>query len=181
MDKKDIKITIYGAGLVIVMFIWLIICAAELSALVLVKTALLIILSYIAMLFDINIKRVPNSLVVIMAAGWLLVIASAISSDANIGIKLLADSTYGLLIGGGLFLLVYIVSKKGLGGGDVKFMAVTGLYLGFAKTTYAILFGTILAALTGLILIALKKKGRKDTIPLVPFLFIGIMITVFTS
>jgi len=181
MDKKDIKITIYCAGLIIVMSIWLIICTAELSAFTLLKTALLIVFSYIAMLFDINTKRIPNSLVLLMIAGWLLLIMSTSFSDLNISFRLLVDSTYGLLIGGGLFLLVYIISKKGLGGGDVKFMAAAGLYLGFSKTTQAILYGTVLAALTGLVLIVLKKIGRKDTMPLAPFLFIGIMITVFTA
>jgi len=181
VDKKDLKITIYGAGLIVIMSTWLITCAVELSAYALLKTAMLIILSYIAMALDISTKRIPNELVVVMVVGWLLVIMSAIHSDTSIGIRLLTDSAYGLLLGGGMFLLVYIISKKGLGGGDVKFMAAVGLYLGFSKTTQAILYGTMLAALTGLVLIVIKKIGRKDTMPLAPFLFIGIMITVFTS
>jgi len=41
------------------------------------------------------------------------------------------------------------------------------------------LYGTILAALTGLILILLKKLGRKDAMPLAPFIYAGILITVF--
>ena len=181
MDKKDLKITLYCSGLFIVLSIWLIVCAAELSAFTILKTALLIILSYTAMLFDIHTKRIPNTLVLIMIVGWLVLIIPVLLSDVSIGIGLLIDSVYGVLIGGGLFLLVYILSKKGLGGGDVKYMAVVGLYLGFLKTTHAILFGTVIAALTGLILISLKKIGRKDTMPLAPFLFIGIMITVFLS
>jgi prepilin signal peptidase PulO-like enzyme (type II secretory pathway) len=68
-----------------------------------------------------------------------------------------------------------------LGGGDVKFMSVAGLYLGFSGTIPVILFGTVIAALTGLVLILLKKINRKDSIPLAPFLFIGIIITVFLS
>ena len=39
----------------------------------------------------------------------------------------------------------------------------------------------VLAAVTGLILILLRKIGRKDTMPLAPFLFAGILITFFTS
>jgi len=181
MDKKDIKFTIYGAGLVVLMSIWLIICAAELSAFTLVKTTMLIILSYIAMVFDIDSKRIPNDLVIIMIAGWLLLILPMIFFDTENGVILLADSLYGLLTGGGLFLLVYLLSRKGLGGGDVKFMAAAGLYLGFAETIPVILYGTVLAAIAGLILVLLKKIGRKDAMPLAPFLFIGIMITFFTK
>jgi prepilin signal peptidase PulO-like enzyme (type II secretory pathway) len=133
------------------------------------------------MVIDIKTKHIPNILVLAMIAGWLLVIMPMVFIDTENGISLLVDSIYGLLMGGGLFLLVYLLSRKGLGGGDVKFMSAAGLYLGFSGTIPVILFGTILAALTGLVLIMLKKINRKDSIPLAPFLFIGIIITVFMN
>jgi len=181
MIVKEHKAAIYCAGFMIIMFVWLVAFAVELSAFSLFRSALLILLGYIAMVFDINTKRIPNTLVLIMVSGWLLLIAPMIYFDIESGLSLLADSVFGLLTGGGLFLLIYVVSRKGLGGGDVKFMAAAGLYLGFAKTVPAIFYGTVLAAITGLILILLKKIGRKDKMPLVPFLFAGIMITFFLS
>jgi prepilin signal peptidase PulO-like enzyme (type II secretory pathway) len=155
--------------------------AQALSTFSLLRTALLIILSYIAMVIDIKTKHIPNMLILVMFAGWLLLITPMMFFDTETGIKVLIDSIYGLLLGGGMFLLVYLLSRKGLGGGDVKFMSAAGLYLGFSGTIPVILFGTILAALTGLVLIMLKKINRKDSIPLAPFLFIGIIITVFLS
>jgi len=142
------------------------------------KSVLLIMLSYAAMIFDINTKRIPNTLILIMMAGWLLLIIPMMLIDTKCGIDQMVDSLYGLLTGGGLFLLVYMISSKGLGGGDVKFMAAAGLYLGLEKTMPAVLYGTILAALTSLVLIILRKIKRKDKIPLAPFLFAGIMITI---
>jgi len=178
--KKEKKIALYCAGLFIIMTVWLVMYATELTVFLLIKTALLLVLSYIAMILDIQTKRIPNGLVLTMIFGWLLLTVPMLLLDTDAGIKLLTDSLYGLLAGGGLFLLVYLLSRKGLGGGDVKFMAAAGLYLGFASTIPAILYGTILAALTGLVLILIKKISRKDTMPLAPFLFIGILITVFT-
>jgi len=180
MKSKESKIALYCAGFLIVMTVWLVVCTGELSAFYILKFALLIILSYIAMVFDVNTKRIPNTLVLIMIAGWLFLMVTMMFADAGNAVRLLADSIYGMLAGGGLFLLVYLLSSKGLGGGDVKFMAAAGLYLGFSRTIPAILYGTVLAALTGLVLILIKKIGRKDKIPLAPFLFAGIMITVFT-
>ena len=181
MSLKEHKTAIFCAGFFIIMFVWLVVAASSLSAFSLIRSALLILLSYIAMVFDINTKRIPNMLVLIMIAGWLMLMLPMIFIDTENGIKLLADSLYGLMIGGGLFLLVYLLSRKGLGGGDVKFMAAAGLYLGFAGTVPVILYGTVLAAVVGLVLILLKKINRKDAMPLAPFLFIGIMITIFTN
>ena len=180
MINKEKRIALFCAGFFIIMFVWLVICAGELSVFSLLKSAILIILSYIAMVFDINTKRIPNTLVLVMIAGWLFLMVPMIYTDTGNGFSIMMDSLYGLLIGGGLFLLVYLLSSKGLGGGDVKFMAAAGLYLGLADILPAILYGTVLAALTGFILVLFKKIDRKDKIPLAPFLFTGIMITVFS-
>jgi len=177
---KERKIIVFGTGFIVIFFVWLIAFAGELSAFSLLRFALIIILSYIAMLFDINTKKIPNALVLTMLFGWLLLIVPMMFLDTENGISLFTESISGLLIGGGLFLSVYIISRRALGGGDVKFMAAAGLYLGFAETVPAILYGTVLAAMTGLILVALKKIRSKDKMPLVPFLFAGIIITIFT-
>jgi len=179
--SKESKTALYYTGCLAIMSVWFAVNIGDMSVFDLIKYAFLIMLSYAVMIFDINKKRIPNTLVLIMIAGWLLLIISMLLIDTENGIKMLVDSFYGFLAGGGLFLLVYVISSKGLGGGDVKFMAAAGLYLGFTKTIPAILYGTVLAALTGLTLIILKKIKRKDTIPLAPFLFTGIMITVFMS
>ena len=138
MIVKERRIALYCAGFFIIMFVWLVVYAGELSVFTLLKSAMLIILSYTAMVFDINTKRIPNTLVMIMIAGWLLLIVPMIIIDTYTGFKLMTDSIFGLLVGGGLFLLVYLLSSKGLGGGDVKFMAAAGLYLGLADTIPAI-------------------------------------------
>ena len=172
---------LYGAGLIACITAWGIIKAGELSVFHILNFSTLITLSYIAMVFDIKSKRIPNLLVLIMMLGWLLIIVPSLFINTENGIKMLANSIFGLLLAGGLFLLVYFVSRKGLGGGDVKFMAAVGLYLGFSDVLPTILYGTVLAAVTGLILILLKKIDRKGKMPLVPFLFVGIMITLLIA
>ncbi|MCL2424915.1 MAG: A24 family peptidase [Oscillospiraceae bacterium] len=179
IDKK--RLALYSAGLIICMATWFLIRVSELSTFHILNFSILIIFSYAAMVFDIKTKRIPNLLVLIMMLGWLLIIVPTLFINTEHGIRLLADSIFGLLLAGGLFLLVYFVSRKGLGGGDVKFMAAVGLYLGFAEVLPTILYGTILAAITGLILILLKKIDRKGKMPLVPFLFVGIMITLLVA
>ena len=85
----------------------------------------------------------------------------------------------GFLLAGVVFLAVYLISRRGLGGGDVKLMAVAGLYLGFGGVLPAMLYGSVLSALTALVLIARKKIKPRDSIPLVPFLYVGMMLTMF--
>jgi len=179
--KKWYMPAITIAAFTVILFLWLILCAGKLNTFFILRTVMLITFSFMAMLIDLRKRCIPNRLVFGMFTGWLLLMVPKLLSDIQTGVPILTDSVIGLLIGGGIFLSVYLLSRRGLGGGDVKFMAVAGLYLGFGGTLPAILYGTVLAALSGLILIALKRIKRKDTIPLAPFLFAGIMITVFTT
>jgi len=178
MEMGKSKVVLYVAGLLICIAIWLALKAGELSTFHILNFLMLIIFSYVAMITDINTKRIPNMLVSIMIFVWMLLIMSVLFVDAKSGVRLLMDSAIGFLLGGGVFLSVYLISRKGLGGGDVKFMAAAGLYLGFAEVLPAILYGTVLAAIVGLILILLKKIERKGKMPLAPFLFVGIMMTL---
>lgn len=116
-----------------------------------------------------------------MIAVWVIIFIPKMFFDTKSSIAVLLDSVIGFTVGGGIFLFIYIISRKGLGGGDVKFIAALGLYTGFSGTVSVMFYGTVIASLTGIILLILKKIELKDTIPLVPFLYIGILITIFFS
>ena len=139
---------------------------------------MLIVFGIITSVIDIKTKKVPNSLVLVMFIAWLLTMTPMLFINTQEATTKIFDSGLGFLLGGGLLLLVYVISRKGLGGGDVKFMAAAGLYLGFYSVIPAMFFGSVLAALTVLTLLLLKKMKRKDTIPLTPFLSIGMIVAV---
>jgi len=171
----------YILGLPIIIIMLVVLQGAQTEAFDLLRRSLLIIFGYIAAVIDVRSKRIPNKLVITMLIAWVLIMTSIIIADIEYSINRLADSVLGFALGGGIFVLVYAISRKGLGGGDVKFMAASGLYLGVGGVLPAIFIGTVLAALVGLVLILTKKIKRKDPIPLAPFLFAGVLITIFLS
>ena len=178
--KKDRLITCLPyVGIPIVGAALLFLQIGKINAFSLFLYELVIVFGYVAAILDIKTKRIPNILVIAMLAAWVLVITPRLFFDTDAAVAQTMTSLLGFAMGGGMFLFVYLISRGGLGGGDVKFMAGVGLYLGFNGTITTMLFGTVLAALTGLILIMMKKISRKDKIPLAPFLYIGILITVF--
>ena len=82
-----------------------------------------------------------------------------------------------LLIGGAggfLFLLaIVLISRGGMGGGDVKLAGYLGLCLGWKLLTVALFFGFIFGGVVGVYLLIFRKKGRKDEVPFGPFLASG--------
>ena|SRR6266498_391250 len=88
-------------------------------------------------------------------------------------------SLIGLLAGGLFFYVVALVSQGGMGGGDIKLIAMIGAFLGWQGTCFTILMGALMGSVVGLGLILLGKKGRKDKVPFGPFLsFAAILFTL---
>ncbi|MDF2593014.1 MAG: prepilin peptidase [Clostridia bacterium] len=89
------------------------------------------------------------------------------------------NSGLGLLIGGGLFLLIAVVSGGAMGGGDIKLMGMLGLWFGWKLILMLSIISFVIGALASLLLIALKIKGLKDYIPFGPFIAISAIIVIF--
>lgn len=91
----------------------------------------------------------------------------------------LLDSLLGLLLSGGLFLIIYILSQGGMGDGDVTLIASLGFVLGLKKVILNILLSFFIGALISILLLVTKVKSRKDPIPFGPFMVISFFITLF--
>ncbi len=90
----------------------------------------------------------------------------------------LLDHGLGFLIGGGLYLLLAVITRGGMGGGDIKLMAILGLWLGSGGILWVVLLSSNIGAVISLLLMALKIKGRKDFIPFGPFIVIAAMLVM---
>lgn len=89
------------------------------------------------------------------------------------------NGTIGLIIGGGVFLIIALVTKGAMGGGDIKLMAMLGLWLGWRHIILITLLSFIIGAFISLILIIIHIKSKKDYIPFAPFISLAAVITMF--
>ena len=89
------------------------------------------------------------------------------------------DSLAALLLGGGLFYIVAVVSRGGMGGGDIKLTAMMGAFLGMRDLGVAIFIGLLAGSAVGIGLMIAGRKTRKDAIPFGPFLALGGICAVF--
>lgn len=83
-----------------------------------------------------------------------------------------------LVAAGGTFVVLAALSILGrgaLGGGDVKMMAVVGLWLG-QEVILALTTGFILGGVAAVVLLFLRRAGRKDFFAFGPFLIIGTLL-----
>jgi len=101
------------------------------------------------------------------------------------------NAILGVVLGGGLFLLMAILSvmilkREGMGGGDIKLIAMLGAFLGWHAVLVTIFLAAVLGACVGLTLILLRCQGRREPLPFGPFLALGALLamgwgeTIFT-
>ncbi len=89
------------------------------------------------------------------------------------------DGMAGLLLGGGLFYLIAVLSGGGMGGGDIKMIAMVGAFLGWRAVLLTIFIGAVAGSVVGLFLMVIKGKGRKTPVPFGPFLSLGTIVFLF--
>jgi len=86
------------------------------------------------------------------------------------------EGMLGCLIGFTIFMLPNFFKNECIGGADIKFMATTGLLIGTEKIILATTISMVIAIVSTIILTKILKRKYKS-IPLIPYLFIGCMLT----
>ena len=86
------------------------------------------------------------------------------------------------VIGGAIgfvfFFIVFLINPKGMGAGDVKMAGLIGLVTGFPLVIVALFIGIVIGGIAAVMLLLLRRKGRKDIIPYGTFLALGPMVTL---
>lgn len=85
------------------------------------------------------------------------------------------EALIGLLIGGGVlfaiaFVYELITKREGMGGGDIKLLAMIGGFLGWKSLIFILLFSSFFGAIVGITAMIIKKQDMKYAVPFGPFL-----------
>ncbi|WP_224981718.1 prepilin peptidase [Geomonas agri] len=94
------------------------------------------------------------------------------------------NSLIGIVAGGGSLLLIawvyQVVAKKdGMGGGDVKLLAMMGAFLGWKSILFIVFISSLLGSVIGVTLMLIRKKDSTLAIPFGPFLAAAAVLYVF--
>jgi len=85
----------------------------------------------------------------------------------------------GGLVGGGILFLIALIYPKGMGIGDVKFLAMAGVFLGWYNAIWVLLLGSVLGTVVMLPLLWLRKMDRKTPFAFGPFLVVATLLIIY--
>lgn len=143
---------------------------------VLRAVAAVLILFYPAII-DWKFHLIPNRYLLGALALTLVLLGCEALTDMSGFRTTIVLGLIGSAVCGGIFLVTNLISRNGLGMGDVKLVFVLGLLLGLDDTLGGLLWTFIFAAAAGIILLIRKKAKMKTKIAMAPFFFLGFLFS----
>ncbi len=134
---------------------------------------------------DLKLMVIPNKAVLAMLIAVVIMLVTEAIVDFDTFYGEIIWSFIGVVVMGGIFLAVKLISKNGVGMGDVKLVSVLALYLDFSGIVGALFWAMALMIIVGIVLMLLKKAKLKTRLAMAPFVFFGIVLSnilyVFTG
>jgi len=94
------------------------------------------------------------------------------------------DAFLGFLLGGGcLYVIAFVyelvTKREGMGGGDIKLLAMMGAFLGWQSLLFILLVSSLLGAVVGIAVMMIKGQDMKYAVPFGPFLSLAAVAYIF--
>jgi Flp pilus assembly protein protease CpaA len=121
----------------------------------------------LVVVLDLRIRIIPDIITLPGLAYALGLAAVAVRSPTVI------EAGLGALVGGGVVLLVAIVSRGGMGGGDIKLMAMLGAALGWRGALTALALSQVVGAVIVLGILVVRRRRPARHLP------VGALIALF--
>ena len=143
------------------------------TAFVLVLLCCLVVVTFI----DLDHQIIPNALT-------LPGIPLGLLAGLLVGEPPLLDRVIGALSGAGFLYLVLfygsvLYGQEAMGEGDLNLIALIGAFLGWKAVIVAVLVACLVGSVVGLVLVGLRRVGRRQHIPFGPFLSLGALVALF--
>jgi len=89
------------------------------------------------------------------------------------------DSIVGAVIGFSILYGIAVVSRGGMGGGDIKLFFLLGLVLGTLHTLLTLFIAAVIGMVVGILVLKVRQQGRKTPVPFGPSIALAAVLVYF--
>lgn len=119
---------------------------------------------------DIKEKKISNKTLLFMFA------AAVVTVGASGDVRIYISSVVSCIVMFLLMNIMYLISMRNLGYGDVKLITVISFIIGFTAAVQLVFMTLLLTVVCGLVLVALKKCNLKMDMPMTPYMFAALLV-----
>lgn len=143
---------------------------------VLMKWSTLFWGAYLLAKIDYHERKIPNKIVLTLLLLRIGFLIYEIFSNVEYWKNALVYPILGAAIGGIILAVAMIISRKGVGMGDIKMFIVIGAFVGSTEILATMFYTFLISAIGGILLLITKKAKLKDSVPMAPFACAGIAL-----
>ncbi len=188
--KEKVKCFFMSTSGETVYFILMFVCMVAVSILIMhfynkntlifnIKRIVILSVLWIAAFFDKKSYRIPNKLILLglVLRVVILVFELIYARNAELVSVLILEiiAAAAMVV---LSLLCMLITKNGIGMGDVKLFLVMGLYLGVKGIIPSMMLSMLVTFFVAVTLLVMKKKNRRDYVPFAPGIMVGTMLAI---
>ncbi|MBQ8108439.1 MAG: prepilin peptidase [Ruminococcus sp.] len=133
---------------------------------------------FLIAVIDLKAKKVPNKLVIALLAVRGAVMIAQLVHKPKEWKMIVLGSAFGFIIGAFIIFVCILISRGGMGSGDMKLFAAIGLYFGFKGLIPVMMYSLVLSALVSIVLLISRKAKMKSTIAMAPFVYAGTLLYI---
>ncbi|WP_409368588.1 prepilin peptidase [Lysinibacillus sp. 38-6] len=89
------------------------------------------------------------------------------------------DSIVGAVVGFSILYGIAVVSRGGMGGGDIKLFFLLGLVLGTLQTLLTLFIAAVIGMVVGIVVLKVRQQGRKTPVPFGPSIALAAVLVYF--
>lgn len=130
---------------------------------------------------DYRVYRIPNIFPIVMAITGLCCLAYGCYSMQDGAMAYVVSSLYATIGVAISMVLISILTKNGIGMGDIKLLCSLSLIGGVYTICGTLFFGMIFCAIVAVCMLVTKRKTMKESLPFGPFIYIGYLISIYMS
>ena len=89
------------------------------------------------------------------------------------------DSVLGAVVGFGILYGIAVLSRGGMGGGDIKLFFLIGLVLGTLGSLLTLFLAAVIGMMVGIVVLRVRGQGRKTPVPFGPSIALAAILVYF--
>ena len=124
-----------------------------------------------AALTDAKRSKIPNFLIIFGLVSRAMIYVAEFVFRRDSFLYILEYDGLGFAIGFLFLFVIAIITKGGIGYGDVKLFGVIGLLMSGSGVFSVLFLSLLLSSIVSIVMIAIKKKSIKSSLPMAPFIY----------
>ena len=130
--------------------------------------------------FDYRERRIPNIFPLIMTLSGFALLLLGVLIKQNGAVSYITSSAIAATGCALLLFLASVMTKQGIGAGDIKLICAFALLTGVYAVISMLFFAIVLCSIAAVIALVFRWKTLKGSFPFGPFLYFGVIVTIIS-